>query len=609
MKSKNMRNVILMFIDMFVVAISAMLALALRFDILNIPIGYLETAIRCLPADIVIAIIVLKIFHLYNRVWTYASVEEILDVLKATVVIEAIFITYRMLFSINMPRSWYLLNFVSLFILIGSSRLAKRLLARLKRKFDDEPVKRRVMIVGAGSAASILIKEIESSQSYAEALCVVDDNPNKKGKFMHGVPILGNRNSIPSGVEKYNITEIIIAMPSASPRDIKEIIEICNTTGRPVKILPSVAKSMKTSLSKEVRDVSYEDLLGRDPIEVNQIGIHDFIKDKTVLVTGGGGSIGSELCRQIVANKPKKLIIFDIYENCAYEIQNELRRYYPEADIETLIGSVRDYDRMNTLFNEYRPNVVYHAAAHKHVPFMEDSPNEAIKNNCLGTLNVVKLADQYQVDNFILISTDKAVRPTNIMGASKRICEMIMQTYANKSKHTRFAAVRFGNVLGSNGSVIPLFLKQIESGGPVTVTHKDITRFFMTIPEAVALVLQASLYAKGGEIFVLDMGKPVKIYELAENLIRMKGHVPNKDIMIEVVGLRPGEKLYEELLMDEEGLVKTENQLIFVGQPIEIDEKEFLNNLEALIDEANDNSDRIKEMTRVICDTYTITNN
>lgn len=609
MKSKNMRNVILMFIDMFVVAISAMLALALRFDILNIPIGYLETAIRCLPADIVIAIIVLKIFHLYNRVWTYASVEEILDVLKATVVIEAIFITYRMLFSINMPRSWYLLNFVSLFILIGSSRLAKRLLARLKRKFDDEPVKRRVMIVGAGSAASILIKEIESSQSYAEALCVVDDNPNKKGKFMHGVPILGNRNSIPSGVEKYNITEIIIAMPSASPRDIKEIIEICNTTGRPVKILPSVAKSMKKSLSKEVRDVSYEDLLGRDPIEVNQIGIHDFIKDKTVLVTGGGGSIGSELCRQIVANKPKKLIIFDIYENCAYEIQNELRRYYPEADIETLIGSVRDYDRMNTLFNEYRPNVVYHAAAHKHVPLMEDSPNEAIKNNCLGTLNVVKLAEQYKVDNFILISTDKAVRPTNIMGASKRICEMIMQTYANKSKHTRFAAVRFGNVLGSNGSVIPLFLKQIESGGPVTVTHKDITRFFMTIPEAVALVLQASLYAKGGEIFVLDMGKPVKIYELAENLIRMKGHVPNKDIMIEVVGLRPGEKLYEELLMDEEGLAKTENQLIFVGQPIEIDEKEFLNNLEALIDEANDNSDRIKEMTRVICDTYTITNN
>ena len=609
MRSKNMRSVILMLIDVFIVAISAMLALALRFDILNIPIGYLETAIRCLPADIVIAIIVLKIFHLYNRVWTYASVEEILDVLKATVVIEAIFITYRMLFSISMPRSWYLLNFVSLFILIGSSRLAKRLLTRLKRKFDDEPVKRKVMIVGAGSAASILIKEIESSQSYAEALCVVDDNPNKKGKFMHGVPILGNRNSIPSGVEKYNITEIIIAMPSASPRDIKEIIEICNTTGRPVKILPSVAKSMKTSLSKEVRDVSYEDLLGRDPIEVNQIGIHDFIKDKTVLVTGGGGSIGSELCRQIVANKPKKLIIFDIYENCAYEIQNELRRYYPEADIETLIGSVRDYDRMNTLFNEYRPNVVYHAAAHKHVPLMEDSPNEAIKNNCLGTLNVVKLAEQYKVDNFILISTDKAVRPTNIMGASKRICEMIMQTYANKSKHTRFAAVRFGNVLGSNGSVIPLFLKQIESGGPVTVTHKEITRFFMTIPEAVALVLQASLYAKGGEIFVLDMGKPVKIYELAENLIRMKGHVPNKDIMIEVVGLRPGEKLYEELLMDEEGLAKTENQLIFVGQPIEIDEKEFLKNLEALIDEANDNSDRIKELTRIICNTYTITNN
>lgn len=426
---------------------------------------------------------------------------------------------------------------------------------------------------------------------------------------MHGVPIAGDRNSIPMNVEKYGITEIIVAMPSASPRDTKEIIEICNTTGRLVKILPSVARSMKTSLSKEVRDVRYEDLLGRDPIEVNQMGIYDFVRDKTVLVTGGGGSIGSELCRQIVANHPKKLIIFDIYENCAYDIQNELKRYYPEVDIETLIGSVRDYARMTKVFESYSPDIVYHAAAHKHVPLMEDSPNEAIKNNCLGTLNVVKLADQYQVDNFILISTDKAVRPTNIMGASKRICEMIMQVYAKRSKHTRFAAVRFGNVLGSNGSVIPLFLKQIENGGPVTVTHREITRFFMTIPEAVSLVLQASLYAKGGEIFVLDMGEPVKIYELAENIIRMKGHIPNEDIDIEICGLRPGEKLYEELLMDEEGLTKTDNQLIFVGQPIKIDEEQFLNNLDTLIQAARENTDKIKELTREICDTYTITEN
>lgn len=609
MKSKNTRNLILMLIDVFVVSISSMLALSLRFDIFNVPGGYLELAVKYLPIDIVIAVVVLSIFHLYNRVWTYASLEELFDVIKATCIIEALFIAYRMLLEVKMPRSWYIIDFVVLIVLLGGTRLMKRLLASLKFRYTGGPVKRKVMIVGAGSAASILIKELKTTNSYAEVYCAIDDNPNKRGKFMHGVPIAGDRNSIPMNVEKYGITEIIVAMPSASPRDTKEIIEICNTTGRLVKILPSVARSMKTSLSKEVRDVRYEDLLGRDPIEVNQMGIYDFVRDKTVLVTGGGGSIGSELCRQIVANHPKKLIIFDIYENCAYDIQNELKRYYPEVDIETLIGSVRDYARMTKVFESYSPDIVYHAAAHKHVPLMEDSPNEAIKNNCLGTLNVVKLADQYQVDNFILISTDKAVRPTNIMGASKRICEMIMQVYAKRSKHTRFAAVRFGNVLGSNGSVIPLFLKQIENGGPVTVTHREITRFFMTIPEAVSLVLQASLYAKGGEIFVLDMGEPVKIYELAENIIRMKGHIPNEDIDIEICGLRPGEKLYEELLMDEEGLTKTDNQLIFVGQPIKTDEEQFLNNLDTLIQAARENTDKIKELTREICDTYTITEN
>ncbi|MBF1151092.1 MAG: polysaccharide biosynthesis protein, partial [[Eubacterium] sulci] len=410
-------------------------------------------------------------------------------------------------------------------------------------------------------------------------------------------------------VKKYNVNEIIIAMPSAASEDIKKIIAICQETKLPVKILPSVAKSLSSSIVRELRAISYEDLLGRDAIEVDATGINNFIKDKTILITGGGGSIGSELCRQVIRYEPKRLIIFDIYENNAYEIQMELERHYPYAEIITLIGSIRDYDRLEAMFDEHRPQIVYHAAAHKHVPLMEDSPNEAIKNNCLGTLNLVKLADKYLVDNFTLISTDKAVRPTNIMGASKRICEMIVQVYARKSEHTRYSAVRFGNVLGSNGSVIPLFLKQIEEGGPVTVTHKDIRRFFMTIPEAVSLVLQASLFAKGGEIFVLDMGEPVKIYELAENLIKMKGFRPHQDIEIEVVGLRPGEKLYEEVLMDEEGLNKTENNMIFVGQPIKMDDDEFLTSLDTLIRESEKNDGNIKGLVEGVCKTYTITEN
>lgn len=609
MSSKNFRIALLVVIDIFVVCFSSFMALALRFDIFFIPSEYLTPAIKCLPIDIVIAIIVLNIFHLYNRVWTYASVEEVADIIKASAIIEAVFIIYRMLFGISMPRSYYIFDLLILIFLFGFARLFKRLFNSMIQKYKGTNLKRKIMVIGAGAAASMLIKEIQTSDSTAKTFCVIDDNPNKLGKYIHGIPIVGNRSSIVRNVEKYGITEIIIAMPSATPKDVKEIIETCNISGRPVKILPSVSNSLTSSLSKEIREVRYEDLLGREPIEVNQIGIHDFIKDKTVLVTGGGGSIGSELCRQIVSNNPKKLLIFDIYENCAYEIQNELKRTYPEKEVETLIGSVRDYDRLENIFKEYQPDIVYHAAAHKHVPLMEVSPNEAIKNNCLGTLNVVQLADKYKVDNFILISTDKAVRPTNIMGASKRICEMIIQIYAKKSEHTRYAAVRFGNVLGSNGSVIPLFLKQIENGGPVTVTHKNITRFFMTIPEAVALVLQASLFAKGGEIFVLDMGEPVKIYELAENLIKMKGYIPNKDIKISIVGLRPGEKLYEELLMDEEGLNKTENSLIFVGKPIKIDEQGFLIKLEELICAAEENTTNIKELTTEVCDTYTITDN
>lgn len=608
LRNKNIRIFILVIADLLTVVVSSLFALALRFDLFAIPEMYLDRAIKSFPIYFVAALIVMAVTRLYNRVWTYASLNDFFAIVRASLIIEAIFVCYHVTLQINMPRSYYFIDCAMMVALFSCIRFAKIAFKSIKDSSKKKNIKRFIMIIGAGSAANILIKELKMPQSDGKAICAIDDNPNKKNKYILGVPIVGMRNDIPKNVRKYNINEIIIAIPSASAKDVREIIEICNTTGVPVKILPSVAKSLTTSLSSVIREVRYEDLLGRDQIVVNQEGIYDFINKKTILVTGGGGSIGSELCRQIMSNNPKRLIIFDIYENCAYEIQNELKKVYPDCQIETLIGSVRDYNRMENIFIKYHPDVVYHAAAHKHVPLMEDSPNEAIKNNCLGTWNVAELADKYEVSNFILISTDKAVRPTNIMGASKRICEMITQYWAAKSKKTRYAAVRFGNVLGSNGSVIPLFLKQIEKGGPVTVTHKDITRFFMTIPEAVALVLQASLYAKGGEIFVLDMGEPVRIYDLAKNLIKMKGYVPNKDIKIEIVGLRPGEKLYEELLMDEEGLTKTDNQLIYIGQPITIDES-FTDSLFKLINASQNNNDNIKKLTTEVCNTYKITNN
>ena len=458
------------------------------------------------------------------------------------------------------------------------------------------------MIVGAGAAASILIREMQNKGSEKIA-CLVDDNPAKRGKYIHGIPIAGDRQEIPYAVKKYDIDEIIIAIPSASPRTVSEIITICNETPAKLKILPAISSTLTSSLSQNVREVNYEDLLGRDTVVISNRELEDFVKEKTVMVTGGGGTIGAELCRQITANHVKQLLIVDIYENGAYELQMELLRKHPQADVKVLIGSVRDYDQMKEIFEEYRPDIIYHAAAHKHVPLMEYSPNEAVKNNCKGTLNLAKLADQYQVKRFVLISTDKAVRPTNVMGATKRICEMIVQSY-DKMSETEFVAVRFGNVLGSNGSVIPLFLKQIEAGGPVTLTHKEITRFFMTVSEAVSLVLQAGLLARGGEIFVLDMGQPVKIYDLAVNLIRLKGYIPDEDIKIEIVGLRPGEKLYEELLMAEEGLESTPNELIYIGKPIKLEYTEFLRKLDHLIAVAEQNGKSIKEELRKVCDTY-----
>ena len=606
---KNFRIFLLGILDIICVAASSICSLALRFDISSIPPEYYEGAVRSMPVYFVVTIGAMAFFKLYNRVWTYASLNELFSIIKASVLIEAVFVCYHMFWQVSMPRSYYLINFGIMTILFCGVRFGKVFIKSFRNSQNRAKITNRIMVIGAGSAATILIKELRSSGEGSEVVCAIDDNKNKKNKYILGVPIVGGREDIEKNIKKYDITEIIIAIPSADIQTTREIIRICQETKKPVKILPAVSKSLTTSLSKEVRPVNYEDLLCRDPIKVNQEGINSFIKDKTVMVTGGGGSIGSELCRQIIKYNPKKLLILDIYENNAYEIQMELERHYPEADISTLIGSIRDYDRMEAIFSKYRPDIVYHAAAHKHVPLMEKSPNEAIKNNCMGTLNVVKLADKYKVDNFVLISTDKAVRPTNIMGATKRICEMIVQTYARKSEHTRFAAVRFGNVLGSNGSVIPLFLKQIEEGGPVTVTHKEITRFFMTIPEAVSLVLQASLFAKGGEIFVLDMGKPVRIYELAENLIRLRGFKPNVDIKIDVIGLRPGEKLYEEILMDEEGLDKTDNKMIYIGKPLKIDEEKFLDKLDNLIKASFENGMQIKELTEEVCDTYTITDN
>lgn len=608
MRSKVIRIIILIIIDAAVVTFSSIAPLALRFGIFTMDVYYLTPALKCLPIDIVIAIAVLAVFKLYNRVWTYAGIDEMIATFKASLIIEALYVVYRLLLSVDMPRSFYVFNWVFLFILLAGARLSIRIFKQFRKKYRKTGEKRNVMIVGAGSAASLLIKELEFGPGSSRIVCIIDDNPAKKGKYIHGFPIVGGRSDIPHMADKYDVDEIIIAIPSAPPTVTRNILSICQETNAKLKILPAISSSLTESLSRTVREVNYEDLLGRDAVVIENPELAEFVADRTIMVTGGGGTIGSELCRQIIANKPAKLLVVDIYENGAYELQMELAQYYPEADIEVLIASVRDYDRLEDIFRRYRPDVVYHAAAHKHVPLMEFSPNEAVKNNCKGTLNMVRLADKYEVKRFVLISTDKAVRPTNVMGATKRICEMIVQTYSRMSD-TEFVAVRFGNVLGSNGSVIPLFLKQIAAGGPVTLTHKEITRFFMTVSEAVSLVLQAGLLAKGGEIFVLDMGQPVKIYDLAVNLIKMKGYVPGKDIKIEIVGLRPGEKLYEELLMAEEGLESTPNDLIFIGQPIDIDREEFLEKLDKLIAIAQTNSDDIKHEIEKICDTYTITNN
>ena len=529
------------------------------------------------------------------------------------VALGALFICQMAVYGRAISAPAMLLTFFLAFFLTVVFRLCmKDIILRVSSREAAEnnsadKLKGNIMIIGAGCAASMIINELRDNKvNNCKFKCAIDDDPAKKNTYILGIRVYGDRNSIIEAAEKFQIDTILFAIPSCDNKEKVEILNICKETGCELKIVPSIYQMMNSGekgISKKIRKVQIEDLLGREPISLDINRIIDYVAGRTVLVTGGGGTIGSELCRQIAEHDPKRLVIFDIYENNAYDIQNELRRKYPELDLVTLIGSVRDSKRLESVFKTYRPDIVYHAAAHKHVPLMEDSPNEAIKNNVFGTLKTAQCADKYGAKKFVLISTDKAVNPTNIMGASKRMCEMIIQSY-NKRSETEFVAVRFGNVLGSNGSVIPLFKKQIEAGGPVTVTDPDIIRYFMTIPEAVTLVLQAGASAKGGEIFVLDMGKPVKILTLAENLIRLSGFTPHKDIKIEFIGLRPGEKLYEEMLMAEEGLKETENKLIHIGQPIEFDENEFFAALDNLRKAMYDDSVDMRAIVSGIVPTY-----
>ncbi len=609
---KSARITLFLLCDLFAVIITSLLAVGLRFDFDNIPNNYLVNSYKYYVLDASVLVIIFIFLKLYISTWKYASITELINIVIGSMFFEAVTFTYKSMLEVSMPKSYYIIQFLLILLFVCASRFSYRLLRLTLIKIKSIKKDNNTMLIGAGSASRLLIDEINNNPSgfNNRIRCIIDDDKQKKGTYIKGILVVGNRNEIKKYCDKYEIKEIIIAIPSISKSKLALIVEECQKTNCNIKIMPSITKAMDEKDAKEIvekiRPLSYEDFLGRDQIVVNNDEIANNITNKVVMVTGGGGSIGSELSRQIATNNPKELIIFDIYENNAYDIEQELKRNYPNLNLKVVIGSVRDYDRLEYIFKKYKPELIFHAAAHKHVPLMEVSPNEAIKNNCLGTLNVAKLADKYKSEKFVLISTDKAVRPTNVMGATKRICEMIIQSYNKKSKNTDYVAVRFGNVLGSNGSVIPLFLKQIENGGPVTVTHKEITRFFMTIPEAVSLVLQASCYAKGGEIFVLDMGKPVKIYDLAKQIIRYKGYEPNVDIKIEITGLRPGEKLYEEILMEEEGLKSTPNKLIHIGKPIDFDNNKFLKKLDNLIKYSYENKDDIKEKVHEVVDTYKI---
>lgn len=644
----------LLIYDIITINLSYFIGLWLRFDLQysKIPSEYLMAFIEFAPFYTAFSIIVFYMMHMYNSLWRFASFNELTSIMMATVVTGTAHVVGITLFVRRMPIAYYVFGICAQFIFTTGIRFGYRFVnlerARREKTEKSAHVKHHVMVIGAGAAGMTVLRELHNSRELtSRACCVIDDNPNKWNRFIEGTPIVGGRDTILENVEKYDIDTIMLTMPSASAKDKRDILNICKETHCELKSLPGIYQLANGEvLLSKMKSVAIEDLLGRDQIKVDMAEIFNQLKGKTILVTGGGGSIGSELCRQIAAHEPKQLIIFDVYENNAYEIEQELRRKYKDRlNLVVLIGSVRDTRRIDMVFEKFRPDIVYHAAAHKHVPLMETSPNEAIKNNVVGTYKTAYAALKYGAQKFVLISTDKAVNPTNIMGASKRLCEMVIQsmdvisrtgknnllpllhahrdvddpmdradvgvgndvqenTVSKAKNRTQFVAVRFGNVLGSNGSVIPLFKKQIEAGGPVTVTHPDIVRYFMTIPEAVSLVLQAGTYAAGGEIFVLDMGEPVKIDSLARNLIKLSGFEPDVDIKISYSGLRPGEKLYEEKLMAEEGLKKTDNDLIHIGQPIPFDTGKFLGQLETLATESYENSDHIVELVENIVTTF-----
>ena len=601
--------ILVAFLDSLFVVISYGVALILRFDFSfsSIPEAYRSGYLWSMPFWIASTIVVFYAFRLYHSIWRLASISELQMSIAAYVVLLPVYGIGIMFMHLRMPKAYYFMGFIISFCMTTALRFSYRMFQSYfgGREGAEEEEQNRIMVIGGGAAGQTLIRElINSRRLHTKVCCVIDDNPNKIGRVLEGIPIVGNRNDILTMVHRYKINHIIYAIPATTGKNQKEILNICKETKCRLQTVPGVYQLVNGEVSvSKLRDVDIADLLGRAQVRVNNDEIFRAIRGRKVLVTGGGGSIGSELCRQIAKAKPKQLIIFDIYENNAYEIQQELRRAYPQLDLAVLIGSVRNSNRINQVMHTYKPDIVYHAAAHKHVPLMEESPNEAIKNNVLGTYKTAMAAAKIGAKKFVLISTDKAVNPTNIMGASKRLCEMVVQMM-NRKSDTDFVAVRFGNVLGSNGSVIPLFKKQIAEGGPVTVTDKDIIRYFMTIPEAVSLVLQASYYAEGGEIFVLDMGEPVRIDDMARNLIRLSGYEPDVEIPIVYTGLRPGEKLYEELLMDEEGLQDTANEMIHIGHPIDMDDEWFEEKLKMLDKVSRQDSARIKEIVAEIVPTY-----
>lgn len=638
------KSLLLCLADILIVMSSYAIALLMRFDFQMemIPKEYIAGYFWSMPFWIVSTIVIYYIYRLYHSIWAFVSIAEVKRIAMADLVLIPIYILGAVFMELHMPKSYYLMGYILSSICCAGVRFSYRYIRFYIHSLKDETKKEgkerdRIMVIGAGTVGQTLIREIRKADSvHAKVVCAIDDNPEKKGRILEGIPIVGNRYDIVEMVKKYDVNRIIYAIPSTTGQNRKDILNLCKETGCRMQTVPSVSQIVNEEVSMtQLREVEISDLLGRKQILVNMDEITEYIKGKVVLVTGGGGSIGSELCRQVAAREPKQLIILDIYENNAYDIQLELRKKYPQLNLEVIIASVRDSRKIFKVFSTYHPDIVYHAAAHKHVPLMEDSPCEAIKNNAVGTYKTAFAALAHGTKKFVLISTDKAVNPTNIMGASKRLCEMIVQAFDSKVKEgkaeeipqifthaiqkefknadletslknakTEFVAVRFGNVLGSNGSVIPLFKKQIAEGGPVTVTDPEIIRYFMTIPEAVSLVMQAGTYAHGGEIFVLDMGEPVKIDTLARNLIRLSGYRPDEDIKIEYTGLRPGEKLYEEKLMAEEGLKRTENELIHIGMPIPFDADRFLEELDKLTERAYANAGNIRELVEKVVVTY-----